>query len=118
MSPGYYDAVVGACRSAGFEPEIDEHGAGSTVWGYISQGRGIGLIVSSLIEQLPRGVELVDLAPPRPMLTINAVWRRDDDGPRSSAFSKPPSNWPRNATGASAQRRRCSCRCRPLPVHG
>jgi hypothetical protein len=33
------------------------------------------LVVSSLIEQLPRGVGLVDLAPPRPMLTINAVWR-------------------------------------------
>src|SRR5262249_53729034 len=86
MSPGYYDAIVGACRSAGFEPEIDEHGAGSTVWGYIAQGRGIGLIVSSLIEQLPRGVDLVDLAPPRPMLTINAVWRRDDDGAAIERF--------------------------------
>jgi DNA-binding transcriptional LysR family regulator len=42
MSPGYYDAIVGACRAAGFEPRIDEHGAGSTVWGYIAQGRGIG----------------------------------------------------------------------------
>jgi DNA-binding transcriptional LysR family regulator len=81
MSPGYYDAIVGACRAAGFEPDIDEHGAGSTVWGYIAQGRGIGLVVSSLIEQLPRGVELVDLAPPRPMLTVNAVWRSDGEAP-------------------------------------
>jgi DNA-binding transcriptional LysR family regulator len=81
MSPGYYDAIVGACRAAGFEPRIDEHGAGSTVWGYIAQGRGIGLVVSSLIEQLPRGVTLVDLAPPRPMLTVNAVWRHDGEIP-------------------------------------
>jgi DNA-binding transcriptional LysR family regulator len=81
MAPGYYDAIVGACRAAGFEPRVDEHGAGSTVWGYIARGRGIGLVVSSLIEQLPRDVELVDLAPPRPMLTVNAVWRSDREIP-------------------------------------
>jgi DNA-binding transcriptional LysR family regulator len=77
MAPGYYDAIVAGCRAAGFEPTIDEHGAGSTVWGYIAQGRGVGLVVSSLIEQLPRGIKLVDLSPPRPMLTVNAVWRDD-----------------------------------------
>ena len=76
MAPGYYDAIIAACRMAGFEPEVDQHGAGSTVWGYIAEGRGVGLVVSSLIEQLPRGVKLVDLTPPRPMLTVNAVWRQ------------------------------------------
>lgn len=81
MSPGYYEAMIAACRTAGFEPRVDEHGAGSTVWGYIAQGRGVGLVVSSLIEQLPRGVKLVDLAPPRPMLTVNAVWRQDHEIP-------------------------------------
>jgi DNA-binding transcriptional LysR family regulator len=39
------------------------------------------LVVSSLVEQLPRGVKLVDLVPPRPMLTVNAVWRQDHDVP-------------------------------------
>src|SRR5262249_23039164 len=81
MAPGYYDAIVAACHMAGFEPSVDQHGAGSTVWGYIADGRGVGLVVSSLIEQLPRGVELVDLAPPRPMLTVNAVWRHGDELP-------------------------------------
>jgi DNA-binding transcriptional LysR family regulator len=81
MAPGYHDAILGACRAAGFEPTIDEHGAGSTVWGYIAQGRGVGLVVSSLIEQLPRGVKLIDLTPPRPMLTVNAVWRLDNEAP-------------------------------------
>ena len=37
--------------------------------------------MSSLIEQLPRSLKLVDLAPPRPMLTVNAVWRRDHEIP-------------------------------------
>jgi molybdate transport repressor ModE-like protein len=81
MAPGYYDAVVAACHAAGFEPRVDQHGAGATVWGYIAEGRGVGLVVSSLIEQLPRGVRLVDLAPPRPMLTVNAVWRQDHELP-------------------------------------
>jgi DNA-binding transcriptional LysR family regulator len=80
-APGYYDAVIAACHTAGFEPRIDQHGAGATVWGYVAEGRGVGLVVSSLVEQLPRGVKLIDLAPPRPMLTVNAVWRQDHELP-------------------------------------
>jgi DNA-binding transcriptional LysR family regulator len=86
MAPGYYDAIIAACRAAGFEPNVDHHGAGSTVWGYIAEGRGFGLVVSSLIEQLPRGVKLVDLTPPRPMLTVNAVWRHDHELPAIERF--------------------------------
>jgi DNA-binding transcriptional LysR family regulator len=86
MSPGYYDAIIAACRTAGFEPKVDQRGAGSTVWGYIAQGRGVGLVVSSLIEQLPHGIKLVDLAPPRPMLTVNAVWRQDHKVPAIERF--------------------------------
>ena len=44
MAPGFYDAVVGACRAAGFEPDLDERAAGNTVWGYIARRRGVGLI--------------------------------------------------------------------------
>jgi DNA-binding transcriptional LysR family regulator len=86
MAPGYYDAIIAACRTAGFEPRVDLRGAGSTVWGYIAEGRGIGLVVSSLIEQLPHGIKLVDLAPPRPMLTVNAVWRQDQELPVVERF--------------------------------
>jgi len=78
MTPGYYDAVMSACRAAGFEPRLDQHGAGSTVWGYIAQGRGIGLVVASLAEQLPSGVKLIAIAPPvPPPLGVTAVWQPD-----------------------------------------
>jgi DNA-binding transcriptional LysR family regulator len=86
MAPGYYDAIIAACRTAGFEPRVDQHGAGSTVWGYIAEGRGVGLVVSSLIEQLPHGIKLIDLAPPRPILTVNAVWRQDHELPLLERF--------------------------------
>jgi DNA-binding transcriptional LysR family regulator len=86
-SPGYYDVVVGACRAAGFEPSLDEHVAGSAVWCHdIARGRGVGLVVSSLAEQLPPGLALVNLAPPRPTLAINAVWLEDGEQPTVTRF--------------------------------
>ena len=84
MAPGFYDTVVGICRAAGFEPSLDERGTGNTVWGYIAEGRGIALINSSLINQLPRGITLVDLTHPQPTLTIDAVWQRHDANPAIS----------------------------------
>jgi LysR substrate binding domain len=71
MSPGYHDAVVDACRDAGFEPRLDEQGAGSAVWGTIARGQGAGLVVASTRSQLPRGLILVPLAPPTPSLAID-----------------------------------------------
>jgi len=77
MSPGYYDAVIAACRDAGFEPRRDEQAAGSTVWGNIARGRGVGLVVGSLRLQLPRGLTLITLAAPAPMLAIDLAWLAD-----------------------------------------
>jgi DNA-binding transcriptional LysR family regulator len=76
MAPGFYDTVVGTCRTAGFEPSLDEQAAGNTVWGNLTRGRGVALINASLAEQLPRGITLVDLAPPTATLTYDAVWHQ------------------------------------------
>lgn len=81
MAPGFYDAVVAACRGAGFEPTLDEHTAGSTVWTNIAQGRGVGLVVRSIVDQLPRGITLVELSAPRPVLILDLVWHRDTASP-------------------------------------
>jgi DNA-binding transcriptional LysR family regulator len=74
MAPGFYDIVVGTCRTAGFEPRLDEQATGNTVWGNLARGRGVALINASLSEQLPRGIALVELAQPAATLTIDAVW--------------------------------------------
>jgi len=76
MAPGFYDTVVGTCRTAGFEPSLDEQAAGNTVWGNLARGRGVALINASLAEQLPRGISLVELAQPTATLTYDAVWHQ------------------------------------------
>jgi DNA-binding transcriptional LysR family regulator len=76
MAPGFYDTVVGACRTAGFEPQLDEQATGNTVWGNLARGRGVALINASLAEQLPRGITLVELTQPTATLTYDAVWHQ------------------------------------------
>jgi DNA-binding transcriptional LysR family regulator len=89
MSPGYYDAVVAACRSAGFEPRIDASAAGSIVWGNIARGRGVGLIVKSLQSQLPQGVCILPLHTPRPApLHIDVAWSSDPVLPAVERFNE------------------------------
>jgi DNA-binding transcriptional LysR family regulator len=78
MAPGFYDAVIGTCRTAGFEPMIDEQAAGNIVWRNLAAGRGVALINASLHEQLPRGIALVELVEPRAMLTYDAVWQQHE----------------------------------------
>jgi DNA-binding transcriptional LysR family regulator len=81
MAPGFYDAVVGACRAAGFEPRLDERAGGNTVWGYIARGLGVALVNGSLAEQLPSGIRLLGVSNVTPALTIQALWRRNDELP-------------------------------------
>jgi DNA-binding transcriptional LysR family regulator len=78
MAPGFYDAVVGTCRTAGFEPRLDEQAAGNTVWGNLARGRGVALINASLTEQLPRGIILIELAQPTATLLYDAVWHQGE----------------------------------------
>jgi DNA-binding transcriptional LysR family regulator len=81
MAPGFYDAVVGACRAAGFEPRLDERAGGNTVWGYIARGLGVALVNGSRAEQLPSGIRLLGVSNVTPTLTIQALWRRNDELP-------------------------------------
>jgi len=76
MSPGYFDAVISICRNADFEPTLDENASGSAVWSNIAQDNGVGLVVRSLTDQLPRGIALIPLEPPAPELQIDLVWER------------------------------------------
>jgi len=78
MAPGLFDAIVAQCRSAGFEPKIDEQATGNTVWRNIARGRGVALINASVMETAPRNVIFVDLASATAAVTIEAVWCNDE----------------------------------------
>ena len=73
MSPGYYDAVIRACHSAGFEPKVDDTASGSTAWANIAAGKGVNLVVSTLVKQPPSGIRLLPLREPQPSFSIAAV---------------------------------------------
>jgi DNA-binding transcriptional LysR family regulator len=73
MAPGFYDAVIGACRAAGFEPHVDVNAAGNTIWRAIAEGRGVGLTVQSIERQRPEGIAVVHLSRPQPTVTISAA---------------------------------------------
>lgn len=83
ISPGMHDAVVGACREAGFEPEVLAlprergylpramfDGRAFTVWSTLSPP-----------EYVRKGLVTVPLRPPRPRLETRLLFRRGTDGP-------------------------------------
>jgi DNA-binding transcriptional LysR family regulator len=89
MAPGYYDAVVAACRAAGFEPRLDATAGGSISWANIAQGRGVGLIVRSLQAQLSHSVRILPLRTPCPApLPIDVIWANDPIVPAIERFSE------------------------------
>jgi hypothetical protein len=88
MGPGYYDAVVAACRAAGFEPRRDPSAAGSIVWANIAQARGVALIVKSLESQVPHGVRILPLRQPPAPLPIDVVWATDPVAPAVERFGE------------------------------
>lgn len=84
LTPGYHDAVVAACRDAGFEPRLRDVASGATVWGNIAAGRGVGLVVGSLAEQLPPGITLVPLVQPGPFLIFDLLWSTEHEIPATA----------------------------------
>jgi DNA-binding transcriptional LysR family regulator len=86
MGPGYYDAVVAACRAAGFEPRRDPSAAGSIVWSNIAQARGVALIVRSLEPQVPPGVRILPLQQLYAPLPVDVVWATDPVAPAVERF--------------------------------
>jgi DNA-binding transcriptional LysR family regulator len=81
LTPGYHDAVVAACRDAGFEPQLGDAASGAAIWTAIATGHGVGLVVNSLAQQLPPGIALVPLHRPAPALIFDLIWATEHDGP-------------------------------------
>ena len=89
MGPGYYDAVVAACRAAGFEPRRDPSAAGSIVWANIAQARGVGAHREVPgIAGAPRGTDPPVAPAAAAPLPIDVVWATDPVAPAVGRFGE------------------------------
>jgi DNA-binding transcriptional LysR family regulator len=80
MGPGFFDAIAGACRTAGFDlrvrHEVDNlHSA----YGLVAAGLGVSFVPAGLQGEPPKGVVLRPLAPALPHVDceIALAYRRE-----------------------------------------
>ncbi|GAA0382077.1 LysR family transcriptional regulator [Microbispora corallina] len=77
--PALAEAVLAMCRTAGFEPRsIIEASGLHTLLGLVACGLGVGVGPESLRRFGYAGVEVLDLAPPAPLVAVHLVHRAAD----------------------------------------
>jgi DNA-binding transcriptional LysR family regulator len=89
LAPRLYDALVGFCRRAGFEPSLRQVSF-HTGWDLrvLADVPVVALVPHSVARDLPRGVVALPLSGPGEQLETSAVSRADDSSPALAAFLK------------------------------
>jgi DNA-binding transcriptional LysR family regulator len=87
LAPRLYDAFVGHCRAAGFEPKIRSESF-HTGWelGVLAELPVVTIVPASVGRGLPDGVIAVELTEPVGQLETDVVWRADDASATVAAF--------------------------------
>jgi DNA-binding transcriptional LysR family regulator len=87
LAPRLYDAFVGLCRRAGFEPTLRKDSF-HTDWelGLLADVPVVALVPQSVARDLPAGVVALPLTGPREQLETIAVSRGDDASPVLATF--------------------------------
>ena len=82
-----YDAIVGACRSVGFAPRIEQEAMQmQTIVSLVAAGMGVALVPASLQHMRRTGVAYRPLAEREARVDIGIAWRAGDDAPVVDAF--------------------------------
>jgi DNA-binding transcriptional LysR family regulator len=82
-----YDAIVGACRRAGFAPRIEQEAIQmQTIVSLVAARMGVALVPASLEHLRRTGVAYRPLADARGRVEIGIAWRTGDDAPAVRAF--------------------------------
>jgi DNA-binding transcriptional LysR family regulator len=82
-----HDAIVGACRRAGFAPRIEQEAIQmQTIVSLVAAGMGVALVPASLEHLRRTGVVYRPLAERSPPVEIGGAWRGADDSPVVRAF--------------------------------
>jgi DNA-binding transcriptional LysR family regulator len=87
LAPRLHDALLGCCRTAGFEPTI-RSGSFHTGWELqiLADAAAVALTPESVGPHLPEGVVAVAITDPPGRLDTSLVWRTDDSTAAAEAF--------------------------------
>ena len=81
ISPAYADAMVAACREAGFAPRaVREVGSAMAQLGFVSAGLGVALVSSGMARLRPPGVAFRALAGPIRAVGVALAWNAEREG--------------------------------------
>ena len=78
ISPAYSDAMVTACREAGFTPRaVREVGSAMAQLGFVAAGLGVALVSSGMARLKPPGVAFRALAGPIHAVGVSLAWNAE-----------------------------------------
>jgi DNA-binding transcriptional LysR family regulator len=78
ISPIYFDRLVTACRSAGFEPRsVREVGSAMAQLAFVAAGLGVAVVSTGMARLRPQGVAFRDLADPVGSVPVALVWNAE-----------------------------------------
>jgi DNA-binding transcriptional LysR family regulator len=74
-APGVFDTIVGACRSQGFSPRVEnEPNSMQTILSLVEAEEGVAIVPASTSNLRSNGVQFVRLVPENLYLDLIAVW--------------------------------------------
>jgi DNA-binding transcriptional LysR family regulator len=76
-----HEAVLEACREAGFVPRATEVAETSTLLSFVAAGRGVALVPESVQHLRITGATYRRLADPEPEVALAVAHRRDEESP-------------------------------------
>ena len=92
---GLHDAVLAACRTAGFTPRLAHTPSLiGTVLSYVEAGAGLGVVTDSVLGPFP-SLRFVPLQPAH-FVPLVLVWQEDDDPPPAQRFRELLLEWKRD----------------------
>ncbi|HWX48623.1 MAG TPA: LysR family transcriptional regulator [Roseomonas sp.] len=78
ISPAYFDALVAACRAAGFEPRgRHEVGSATAQLSFVASGLGIALLSSGMARMHPAGMVFRTLCGPIRTVGVALAWNEE-----------------------------------------
>ena len=87
LGPVLYSTVVGACRSAGFEPKMGQEAPQlATVISFVAAELGVSLVPSSMQRIRAEGVVYLPLSDMQAHVTLSLVWRSNEKSPVAKHF--------------------------------